>query len=141
LFVSLVAAVTGHDRRSTVDHNAAPLYVSGKVLQTVWVGEPGVAALAFKNRITGMTMAKPLAGIKIVEVAMWAFVPAAGAMLADLGADVIKIEPLSGDPLRGLQIGAVTTGDTRNIDYSWKATIAASAQSRSISSSRRGTRC
>jgi crotonobetainyl-CoA:carnitine CoA-transferase CaiB-like acyl-CoA transferase len=66
-------------------------------------------------------MAKPLEGIKIVEVAMWAFVPAAGAMLADLGADVIKIEPPTGDPLRGLQIGAVTSGATRNIDYSWES--------------------
>jgi crotonobetainyl-CoA:carnitine CoA-transferase CaiB-like acyl-CoA transferase len=29
----------------------------------------------------------------VVEVANWTFVPAAGAVLADLGADVIKIEP------------------------------------------------
>ena len=50
-------------------------------------------------------MSKPLEGIKVVEVAMWAFVPACGGMLADLGADVIKVEPPSGDPLRGLQIG------------------------------------
>jgi len=52
-------------------------------------------------------MGKPLEGIKVVEVAMWAFVPACGGMLADLGADVIKIEPPSGDPLRGLQIGGL----------------------------------
>jgi len=36
-------------------------------------------------------MDKPLAGIKVVEVAMWAFVPACGGMLSDLGADVIKV--------------------------------------------------
>src|SRR5690606_10012421 len=33
----------------------------------------------------------------------WVFVPAAGAVLADWGADVIKVEPpVTGDPLRGL---------------------------------------
>lgn len=48
-------------------------------------------------------MSKPLEGIKVVEVAAWTFVPAAGAMLADLGADVIKVEPPAGDPQRMLR--------------------------------------
>jgi crotonobetainyl-CoA:carnitine CoA-transferase CaiB-like acyl-CoA transferase len=66
-------------------------------------------------------MAKPLEGIKIVEVAMWAFVPACGGMLSDLGADVIKIEPPTGDPLRGLKIGTITASAKRQIDYSWES--------------------
>lgn len=66
-------------------------------------------------------MGKPLEGIKVVEVAMWAFVPACGGMLADMGADVIKIEPPTGDPLRGLQIGNMASGSGRNIDYSWES--------------------
>ena len=37
-------------------------------------------------------MNRPLEGIKVVEVAMWAFVPAAGGMLSDLGAQVLKID-------------------------------------------------
>ena len=46
-------------------------------------------------------MGKVLSGIRIIEIATWVFVPAAGAMLADLGADVIKIEhPVTGDPMR-----------------------------------------
>jgi crotonobetainyl-CoA:carnitine CoA-transferase CaiB-like acyl-CoA transferase len=49
-------------------------------------------------------MRRPLEGIKIVEVATWAFVPAAGGMLCDMGATVIKVEPPAGDPLRGLRI-------------------------------------
>ncbi|VWX54484.1 CaiB/BaiF CoA-transferase family protein [Novosphingobium sp. 9U] len=66
-------------------------------------------------------MGKPLEGIKVVEVAMWAFVPACGGMLADLGADVIKIEPPTGDPLRGLQIGNMNSGSGQRIDYSWES--------------------
>ena len=48
-------------------------------------------------------MEKPLAGVRVLEVAAWTFVPAAGAILADLGADVIKVEPPTGDPQRGLK--------------------------------------
>lgn len=52
-------------------------------------------------------MSKVLEGIRVVEVAQWWFVPAAGAVLADWGADVLKIEhPVSGDPQRAL----VTSG-------------------------------
>jgi crotonobetainyl-CoA:carnitine CoA-transferase CaiB-like acyl-CoA transferase len=48
-----------------------------------------------------------LKGVRVVEVAQWWFVPAAGAILADWGADVLKVEhPVSGDPQRGL----VTSG-------------------------------
>src|ERR1700722_15057732 len=48
---------------------------------------------------TGML---PFEGVRVIEVAAWTFVPAVGAALADLGADVIKIEPPGGDPQRGL---------------------------------------
>ena len=52
-------------------------------------------------------MEQVLQGVRIVEVAQWWFVPAAGAVLADWGADVIKVEhPVTGDPQRGL----VTSG-------------------------------
>ena len=50
-------------------------------------------------------MKKPLEGIKVVEAAIWAFVPAAGGILADMGASVLKIEPPDGDPIRGLTTG------------------------------------
>jgi crotonobetainyl-CoA:carnitine CoA-transferase CaiB-like acyl-CoA transferase len=44
-----------------------------------------------------------LKGVRVLEVSSWLFVPAAGAVLADWGADVIKIEhPVTGDPIRGL---------------------------------------
>ncbi|HVW41977.1 MAG TPA: CoA transferase [Amycolatopsis sp.] len=48
-------------------------------------------------------MAKVMEGVKVVEVSLYGFVPAAGAVLADWGAEVIKIEhPLQGDPMRGV---------------------------------------
>ncbi|MGD9793807.1 MAG: CoA transferase, partial [Acidimicrobiia bacterium] len=56
-------------------------------------------------------MSKPLAGIKVVEVSMWAFVPSAGAVLADMGAEVIKIEPPAGDPVRGLNYAGIAPGE------------------------------
>ena len=52
-----------------------------------------------------------LNGIRVVELAAWTFVPAAGAVLADWGADVIKIEhPETGDPQRGLISSGIVTG-------------------------------
>ncbi|HSQ01070.1 MAG TPA: CoA transferase [Candidatus Dormibacteraeota bacterium] len=48
-------------------------------------------------------MQQVLDGIRVVEVAQWWFVPAAGAVLADWGAEVVKVEhPETGDPMRGL---------------------------------------
>jgi crotonobetainyl-CoA:carnitine CoA-transferase CaiB-like acyl-CoA transferase len=52
-------------------------------------------------------MPRPLEGVRVIEVAQWWFVPSGGAVLADWGADVIKVEhPVTGDPQRGL----VTSG-------------------------------
>jgi crotonobetainyl-CoA:carnitine CoA-transferase CaiB-like acyl-CoA transferase len=45
-------------------------------------------------------MAGPVEGIKVVELGVWVAGPAAAGILADWGADVIKIEPPRGDPGR-----------------------------------------
>lgn len=48
-------------------------------------------------------MRKPLDGVRVLEVAQFTFVPSAGAVLADWGAEVVKIEhPVTGDAQRGL---------------------------------------
>jgi len=47
---------------------------------------------------------KPLEGVRVLEVAMYGFVPSAGAVLAEWGAEVIKVEhAVTGDPQRGLR--------------------------------------
>ena len=43
----------------------------------------------------------PLAGVKVLEVANWLAAPAGCALLADFGADVVKVEHPDGDPYRG----------------------------------------
>ena len=45
----------------------------------------------------------PLAGVKVVEFTHMVMGPAAGLMLADLGADIIRIEPAQGDSTRSLR--------------------------------------
>src|SRR6516165_85938 len=48
-------------------------------------------------------MTAPLHGVRILEVASHVFVPMAGAVLTEWGAQVVKVEhPESGDPYRGL---------------------------------------
>lgn len=48
-------------------------------------------------------MIRPMDGVRVLEVAQFTFVPAAGAVLADWGADVIKVEHAEkGDAQRGL---------------------------------------
>lgn len=42
----------------------------------------------------------PLAGVKVIDLGVWVAGPAATGVMADWGADVIKVEPPSGDPQR-----------------------------------------
>ena len=43
---------------------------------------------------------QPLAGVRVVELAVWVAGPSTAGMLADWGADVVKVEPPTGDPYR-----------------------------------------
>lgn len=44
---------------------------------------------------------EPMEGVRVLELAGWMAGPGATAMMADLGAEVIKVEPLHGDAMRG----------------------------------------
>jgi crotonobetainyl-CoA:carnitine CoA-transferase CaiB-like acyl-CoA transferase len=54
-------------------------------------------------------MASPCDGLKVVEVANWLAAPGACALLRDMGAEVLKIEPPEGDALRAFKL--------RNLGY------------------------
>src|ERR1044072_10043273 len=61
---------------------------------------------------------KLLSGVRVLEVAAWTFVPAAGAVLAEWGAEVIKVEPrVGGDPQRGLVTMGIVDEGGGSVNY------------------------
>ncbi len=59
----------------------------------------------------------PMKGVRVLEVAQFWFVPSAGAVLADWGANVIKVEhPERGDGQRGLATSGIAT-EIRGVDF------------------------
>ncbi|MFC3172649.1 CaiB/BaiF CoA transferase family protein [Novosphingobium bradum] len=62
-------------------------------------------------------MTQVMKGVRVLEVAQFTFVPAAGAVLADWGADVIKIEhPVRGDTQRGfINVTGIAANPLRHI--------------------------
>ena len=62
-------------------------------------------------------MTKPLDDITVIEIDNWMAAPSAGAILADLGANVIKIEPLAGDPMRNMGRPPKTDAPVKEHDF------------------------
>src|SRR5262245_50219176 len=60
-----------------------------------------------------------LDGVKVVELAEHGFVPSCAAVLADWGADVVKIERPGGDPLRSI-MGAGFVANTGEFNFLWE---------------------
>ncbi|NBW83639.1 CoA transferase, partial [bacterium] len=54
-------------------------------------------------RLNNSTAPKPLSGIKVIDLTHAVMGPCASLVLADMGADVIHVEPLDGDPTRNLK--------------------------------------
>ena len=63
----------------------------------------------------------PLDGIRVVELSNWMAAPSAAALLADMGADVIKVEPLTGDVVRKMSRPARPDPNGPDIDASFHA--------------------
>ena len=73
-----------------------------------------ISVLAGKR---GGLMVAPLEDVTVVEIDNWMASPSAGAILADLGANVIKVEPLSGDPMRNMGRPAKVPDEKKDFDY------------------------
>ena len=75
-------------------------------------------------------MVAPLEGITVLELANWVAGPSCAALMADMGADVVKVEPLTGDGMRGklrqpsLPEGAAKTDFPFHLDNRGKRSIA-----------------
>jgi crotonobetainyl-CoA:carnitine CoA-transferase CaiB-like acyl-CoA transferase len=86
-----------------------------------WSGpQPGSAPLqnAYDDDFRwSEAMQQVMKGVRVLEVAQYTFVPSAGAVLADWGADVIKVEhPVTGDGQRGLlQVGGQDNAGPINV--------------------------
>lgn len=65
-------------------------------------------------------MPGPLEGVRVLEVAVYAFVPSCAGILADWGADVLKIEhPVTGDPGRQTAAWGVPA-DVNGVSHLWE---------------------
>lgn len=62
-------------------------------------------------------MTRPLDDVTIIEIDNWMAAPSAAAILCDLGARVIKVEPLSGDPMRRTGRSIKLDNDLAKHDY------------------------
>lgn len=60
---------------------------------------------------------KPLDDITVIEVDSWMAAPSCGAILADMGATVIKVEPLEGDPMRNMMRPPKLPDELKDYDY------------------------
>ena len=89
-----------------------------------------------------MTSTRPLANVRVLEVATHVFVPMAGAVLTEWGADVVKIEhPETGDPYRSLVTAGTAQRVPRATTRSSSPPTGASGRWASTSSTPTGARC
>jgi crotonobetainyl-CoA:carnitine CoA-transferase CaiB-like acyl-CoA transferase len=65
----------------------------------------------------GGIVTAPLTDITVIEIDNYMAAPSTGAILADMGARVIKVEPLTGDPMRGIGRPAKIEGDLQGYDF------------------------
>lgn len=86
--------------------------------------------MASSSEGKGEIVVAPLEGVTVLELANWVAGPSCGALMADMGADVVKVEPLAGDGMRGklrqptLPEGAPTTDFPFHLDNRGKRSIA-----------------
>jgi sugar lactone lactonase YvrE len=100
--IPIACALGGADGRTLFvcmsEHTDIARLGLGPVSQIVGVN----VAVPGAQRAVGAAARAPLDGVRILEFGSYAAVPYAASLLGDMGADVIKIEPPGGEPLRHL---------------------------------------
>lgn len=64
-----------------------------------------------------MKSKKPLDGLRVVELSSFVAAPSSARLLCDMGAEVVKIEPFTGDPWRVVGKNIIRRGDAENPIY------------------------
>jgi len=90
------AAPMGLDPPMQVRSAAPALGQHNDAVASPWTGEASGARAQ-----TASDGTHPLEGVKVLDIGAFLAGPLAPMLLSDLGADVIKVEPVSGDPIRG----------------------------------------
>ena len=98
-------------RIETTAPRLAPLMPTGKRVKFENKPPPPTSNAGVRSQQIGQPgrdqMDLPLRGVTILELAYFVAGPLAGTLLAELGARVIKVEPLDGDPFRRAGLQAV----------------------------------
>ncbi len=83
-----------------------PINATGKVMKDVLRERAAQATdrgrLVSAEVTAGAAGLSTFADLRVVELGVWVAAPSAAALLADWGADVIKVEPPAGDPMRNV---------------------------------------
>jgi crotonobetainyl-CoA:carnitine CoA-transferase CaiB-like acyl-CoA transferase len=96
-------------------HVRGPAPIPGE--HTTQLAEPNAPSFQPPAVPVELAAGGPLAGITVIEAAYYYATPFATALLTDLGARVIKIEPLRGDPYRALAGGAGGSDPVLNLGH------------------------
>ncbi|MFQ5698226.1 MAG: CaiB/BaiF CoA transferase family protein [Myxococcota bacterium] len=91
--------------RETPGRAGGPAPRVGEHSASVLAELPRSRAVGSAGARAGPPPGRPLEGVCVLEISTIIAAPLAASMLGDLGARVIKIEPIGGDPFRAMGIG------------------------------------